>query len=93
MRYELVLGPRAEKAYNELPLSLLDQFDAQMDRLADDPPAVAVPGAFPYPPNRMVFHFDFPDFAGTHWFFAAHFRYDVNEIIIHVFSITVQTSD
>lgn len=40
MSYKLVFGPKAEEAYDALPLSLLNEFDRQMDRLADDPAAV-----------------------------------------------------
>ena len=93
MSYEVVFGPKAAEAYESLPLSLLDAFDAQIDRLAADPPAVAVPGKFPFPPNRMVFHFELTDFDDQIWYFAVHFRYDVNEIVIHVIALTVQHSD
>ena len=64
-----------------------------MDRLADDPPAVAVPAVFPYPPNRMIFHFDLNDYTGRTWFFTVHFRYEVDETTLHVFLISVQESD
>lgn len=89
MSYRVVFGPKAEEAYNDLPLSLLDEFDRQMDRLADDPTAVAVSGAFPFPANRMVFHFDISDHNGEVWDFAVHFRYGEDEQTLHVIAVTV----
>ncbi len=89
MSYQLAFGPKAEEAYDSLPLSLLDEFDRHMDRLADDPAAVAVPGTFPFPANRMVFHFDISDHIGEMWDFAVHFRYGVDELTLHVIAITV----
>lgn len=89
MSYRLVFGPKAVESYDALPLSLLDEFDRQMDRLADDPAAVSVPGAFPFPANRMVFHFDITDYAGEVWDFAAHFRYGADEQTLHVVAVTV----
>ena len=89
MSYELVFGPKAQTAYDELPLSLLDGFDAEMDRLADDPAAVSIPGGFPFPADRMVFHFALDDFDGKPWDFAIHFRYGQDEQTLHVIAITV----
>ncbi len=70
MNYEVIFGPKAEEVYESLPLSILDEFDKQIDRLAANPPAVAVPGKFPYPPNRMIFHFDLKDFDEQTWYFG-----------------------
>jgi hypothetical protein len=93
VKYEPTFSPRAVDVYNSLPLSILDEFDAHIDRLADNPPAVAVPGAFPFPANRMIYHFEFDDFEGQTWYFAVHFRYVVDEISLNVIAITVQHSD
>lgn len=93
MKYEVHFGQRAAEAYDSLPLSILDQFDAHIDLLAENPPAVAVPGSFPFPPNRMVYHFSIEDIDGTTWYFAAHFRYQTDEIHLTVFAVTVQHSD
>jgi hypothetical protein len=87
--YRLVFGPRAREAYDNLPLSLLDAFDTQMDLLAADPAAVSVPGAFPFPANRMVFHFAITDHESAQWDFAAHFRYGSDEETLHVIALTV----
>ncbi|MBA4190153.1 MAG: hypothetical protein C0467_19385 [Planctomycetaceae bacterium] len=89
MSFRLVFGPRAEEAYEELPFSLLDEFDANMDRLASDPTTLSVPGTFPFPANRMVFHFSIDDHEGGRWDFAAHFRYGSEEQTLHVIALTV----
>jgi len=87
--HQLVFGPKAEEAYESLPLSLLDEFDRHMDRLAESPATVAVPGTFPFPANRMVFHFEMSDHTGETWHFVAHFRYGSDEQTLHVVAITV----
>jgi hypothetical protein len=53
------------------------------------PAADSVPGSFPFPANRMVFHFSIDDYEGNRWGFAAHFRYGSDEQTIHVFALTV----
>jgi hypothetical protein len=87
--YRLAFGPKAQDAYDSLPLSLLDEFDSHMDRLAAEPTAVSVPGTFPFPADRMVFHFDITDHEGGRWDFAAHFRYGSDEQTIHVIAVTI----
>ena len=89
MSYRLAFGPKAQEAYDGLPFSLLDAFDTEMDRLAADPSAVSVPGAFPFLADRMVYHFSVEDHEGGRWHFAAHFRYATDEQTLNVIAVTV----
>jgi hypothetical protein len=90
MRYHLNLSDRAIADLGDVPLSLLDEAERALARLAESPVGESVRSALPHPLNRQLFHFTATDFAGKRWFFTTHFRYGQDEATLYVMRVTAQ---
>jgi len=88
--YHLILSPTAAQQLQEIPLSLLDEVERQLQQLAESPVAVSVRSAVPYRLDRQLYHFSATDSAGERWFFIVHFRYGQDEQQLHVAAITIR---
>ena len=89
-QYQLILSPTAAQQLQEIPLSLLEEVERQLQRLAESPAALSVRSAVPYRLDRQLYHFSVTDFAGERWFFIVHFRYGQDEQTLHVSTISVR---
>lgn len=90
MKYSLRFLGRAPDDIQNLPQDLLPEFWRQMDRLADAPVTLSIPGAPPASlPNRQIFPFrvTLPD--GRQFTVRVHFRYDQDETTLAVLRVTV----
>lgn len=74
----------------EVPLSLLDEVERQLRRLAESPASVSVRSAVPYRLDRQLFHFSVPDFTGKRWYFVVHFQYGQDEQTLYVSAVSVR---
>jgi hypothetical protein len=88
--YQLILSPAASQQLQEVPLSLLDEVERQLERLAESPVSMSTRSAFPYRLDRQLCHFSVPDFTGKRWFFIVHFHYGQDEQNLYVAAITVR---
>lgn len=89
MRYQLELSERAVGDLEGVPLSLLDEVERALDRLAESPASVSMRSAFPHPPDRQLYHFSAMDFQGKRWYFTVHFRYAQDEQTLFISRVTV----
>lgn len=90
MKYSFRFLGRAPDDIQKLPPDLLPEFWRQMDRLAEAPVTLSIPGAPPASlPNRQIFPFraTLPD--GRQFTFRVHFRYDQDETTLAVLRVTV----
>jgi hypothetical protein len=79
--------PTAVRQLQEVPLSLLDEVERALRRLAESPTSLSTRGAFPYLPNRQLYHFAIPDYTGESWYFVVHFRYAQDEVHLVILSV------
>jgi hypothetical protein len=89
MRYSFRFLGRAPDDIQNLAPELLPAFWAQMDRLAESPVTLSIPGAPPASlPNRQVFPFrvTLPD--GREFTVRVHFRYDQDEVTLAVIAVS-----
>jgi hypothetical protein len=82
--------PTALGQLQGVPLSLLDEVERFLGRLAESPTTVSVRSAFPYRLDRQLYHFSVPDFNGKRWHFAVHFRYSQDEQDLVILSVVVR---
>lgn len=90
MKYSFRFLGRAPDDIQSLPPELLPAFWAQMDRLAEAPVTLSIPGAPPASlPNRQIFPFrvTLPD--GREFTIRVHFRYDQDEVTLAVIAVSV----
>jgi hypothetical protein len=88
--YQLRITPTAVRQLQEVPLSLLDEAERALQRRAESPVSLSTRGAFPYSPNRQLYHFTIPDFTGELWYFVVHFRYAQDEVHLVILSIVAR---
>jgi hypothetical protein len=84
MRYELRLADRAAEDLAAVPLSLLDEVERALRRLAASPTLLSFRSAVPHPPDRQLYYFWLHDYEGKRWDFTVHFRYGQDEQTLHV---------
>jgi hypothetical protein len=90
MKYTFRFLGRAPADVQNLSPELRPEFWRQMDRLAEAPVTLSIPGAPPASlPNRQIFPFrvTLPD--GRQFTIRVHFRYDQDEVTLAVIRVTV----
>jgi hypothetical protein len=89
MQYTFRFLGRAPADIQNLPPELLPEFWPHLDRLAETPVTLSIPGAPPASlPNRQIFPFrvNLPD--GRQFTVRVHFRFGQDEQTLFVFAVT-----
>jgi hypothetical protein len=87
--YRLLLAPKADRQFADLPDDFVELVQENLYALADSPTELSVPIASPpFPPRGQLFHFDTIGAGGVKWFFTVIFRYSQDETALHILSIT-----
>jgi hypothetical protein len=90
MKYSFRFLGRAPDDIQNLPPELLPEFWVQMDRLAEAPVTLSIPGAPPASlPNRQIFPFRVNLADGRQFTVRVHFRYDQDEVTLAVIAVSV----
>lgn len=87
MPYTVILSPQAEADFLSFPPGLQSFIEQNINRLAENPVQLSRRGAFPYPENAQLFHFDHPNLDGKAHFFTILFRYSQDETTIEIIGI------
>lgn len=87
MRYELLYSTQAQSDLGTVPDELLDQFEAQITRLAKHPATLSRRSVFPYPEGFQIYQFDLFDLSGDRHVYTIFFRYAVDERSHHIAKI------
>lgn len=87
MPYQIVLSSQATSDLSRWPLPLQNYLEQQLLRLAADPTGLSQPGTFPYPADCQLFQPDPVVLDDQRHELTILFRYDQDEITIHVIAI------
>jgi hypothetical protein len=90
MSYVVVKGKKAFSRLVGLPPALLDDVEAALQKLAEDPRSLGRRAVFPYPPSGQMYPFHC-DYEGVRYYFVAFFYFSSDERALLVHDVTVAT--
>jgi len=93
MPYQLLYTPRAKADIGRVPLGLLDQLEAHLQQLADNPVGLSRPSAFPFPSDCQLSQFHCNYFDERRYAFTVLFRYGADESTLQVLGVVCQEVD
>ncbi len=90
MNHVVVTTERAFARLAGLPQELLDEVEAALRRLGDDPQGLARKAPCPYPPKGQIYPFHC-DYQGTRYHFVTFFYFGEDKRTLVVYDVTVTT--
>lgn len=89
MSYQLILSPKADRQFADVPDEFVDVVEESLRALAASPTSLSERIASPpFAPRGQLFHFYAVGFGGSSWFFTVIFCYTQDEAALYVLSIT-----